>query len=445
MKLPGRNYYFRNFRLDTTEQLLFCADKPVHLTLKAFAVLRMLVEDAGHIVEKEELMRHVWPDAIVEDDNLTQAVCQLRRTLGDNCDRHEYIETVSRRGYRFDLAVTTEHSGNIADAQRADAGLTGGFSVADEAPQYGEAHRLYLRGIWYWAKYTVDGLNTGIDYFNRAIKADPEYPLPYVGLGNCYYRLANIHLPPDQAISKAKAVALRAIEIDDTRAEGHALLGLIKTFYDRDWEAAEKEFKRAIELDPHSAVAHKRYGWALGLLGRFDEGITEIKQAIEFKPKLAELRTALGIILHLARRYDEAIAQADMALDSEPEFFPARVVLGRALVQQVRLAEAIKHLEKAVRLENVPWVLGYLGYAYGLSGRQREALSVLSQLEKQSEKTYVSPHALVLIHTGLNRKQRARELLVKTSEERNELMAFAKYAPEFDGLRFRTWATKMLN
>src|SRR5207244_5377669 len=111
-----------------------------------------------------------------------------------------------------------------------------------------------------------------------------------------YYPHANIHSTPAQEITKAKAVALRAIETDDTRAEVHALLGLIKTFYDRDWEAAEKEFKRAIELDPHSAVAHKRYGWALGLLGRFDEGITEIKQAIECKSKFAERRTARGII-----------------------------------------------------------------------------------------------------------------------------------------------------
>jgi len=435
MKLPERNYYFRNFRIDTAEQVLFRADKPVHLTLKTFAVLRLLVENARHIVEKDVLMRQVWPDAFVEDDNLTHAVCELRRVLGDNCDRHEYIETIHRRGYRFNVEVTTQGPGSIIDAQRLDAAPIGGTMVADESPQPGKAHRLYLRGLWYWAKYTGDGLNTAIDYFNRAIEIDRDYPLAYVGLGNCYYRLANIHLPPNQAMSKANAAALKAIEMDDTRPEGHALLGLIKAIHQRDWTAAEKEFKRAIELDPDSAATHKRYGWALGLSGRFDEGISEIKRALEVEPKSAELRAALGIILHLARRYDEAIAQADTALDSQPEFFPARVVLAMPHIQQMRLAEAIKHLEKAVQIENVPWVLGYLGYAYGLSGRQREALAVLSELEKESEKTYVSPHALALIHTGLNRKQRARELLVKTSEERNELMAFAEHAPEFDGLR----------
>ncbi len=238
-------------------------------------------------------------------------------------------------------------------------------------------------------------------------------------------------------MSKAKAAVIKALRMDDTIAESHALLGLIRIFYDRDWPAAEGEFKRAIELDPDSPLPYKRYGWALGLMGRFEEGIREITKALDLDPQSPDLRTGLGIILHLARRYDEAIAQGQIALDAEPEFFPARVLLGMAHIQQGRLTKAIGELERAASFADIPWALGYLGYAYGVSGRQRQALRVLSQLEKRSERTYVSSHALALIYAGLGRKERALELIMKTCEERNEMMGFAG-SPEFDSLRATT-------
>ena len=301
----------------------------------------------------------------------------------------------------------------------------------------GEVHHLYMRGRHYWKKYTVDGLNKGIDYFRRAIRIDPDYCLAYTGLADCYYRLATINLPPAKVMSKAKAAVIKALRMDDTIAESHALLGLIRVFYDRDWPAAEGEFKRAIELDPDSPLPYKRYGWALGLTGRFDEGIREITKALDLDPQSPDLRTGLGIILHLARRYDEAIAQAQIALDADPEFFPARVLLGMAHIQQGRLTKAIGELERAASFADVPWALGYLGYAYGVSGRQRQALRVLSELEKRSEKIYVSPYALALIYAGLGRKERALEHIMKTCEERNEMMGFAG-SPEFDSLRSTT-------
>ena len=429
MDLPGRVYDFGRFRLDTCERVLFCADEPVHLTLKAFAVLRVLVENAGHVVEKEALIRQVWHDAFVEDDNLTQAVCDLRRVLGESRDRHEYIRTVHRRGYRFIAAVSVENEESQTRKLKS--------TLRRPSDEGGEVHHLYMRGRHYWKKYTVDGLNKGIDYFRRAIRIDPDYCLAYTGLADCYYRLATINLPPAKVMSKAKAAVIKALRMDDTIAESHALLGLIRVFYDRDWPAAEGEFKRAIELDPDSPLPYKRYGWALGLTGRFDEGIREITKALDLDPQSPDLRTGLGIILHLARRYDEAIAQAQIALDADPEFFPARVLLGMAHIQQGRLTKAIGELERAASFADVPWALGYLGYAYGVSGRQRQALRALSELEKRSERVYVSSHALALIYAGLGRKERALEHIMKTCEERNEMMGFAG-SPEFDSLRSTT-------
>ena len=235
MDLPGRVYDFGRFRLDTCERVLFCADEPVHLTLKAFAVLRVLVENAGHVVEKEALIRQVWHDAFVEDDNLTQAVCDLRRVLGESRDRHEYIRTVHRRGYRFIAAVSVENEESQTRKLKS--------MLRRPSDDGGEVHHLYMRGRHYWKKYTVDGLNKAIDYFRRAIRIDPDYCLAYTGLADCYYRLANINLPPAKVMSKAKAAVIKALRMDDTIAESHALLGLIRVFYDRDWPAAEGEFK----------------------------------------------------------------------------------------------------------------------------------------------------------------------------------------------------------
>ena len=399
------------------------------LLVRIMDVGDVLERNAEHVVEKDELMRQVWHDAVVEDDNLTQAVCELRRILGECRERPEYIQTVHRRGYRFIAAVSVENEESQTRKLKS--------TLRRPSDEGGEVHHLYMRGRHYWKKYTVDGLNKGIDYFRRAIRIDPDYCLAYTGLADCYYRLATINLPPAKVMSKAKAAVIKALRMDDTIAESHALLGLIRVFYDRDWPAAEGEFKRAIELDPDSPLPYKRYGWALGLTGRFDEGIREITKALDLDPQSPDLRTGLGIILHLARRYDEAIAQAQIALDADPEFFPARVLLGMAHIQQGRLTKAIGELERAASFADVPWALGYLGYAYGVSGRQRQALRVLSELEKRSEKIYVSPYALALIYAGLGRKERALEHIMKTCEERNEMMGFAG-SPEFDSLRSTT-------
>ena len=435
-------YYFGRFRFDASERVLFCDGEPVHLTPKTLSVLRLLVENAGHIVEKDELMRQCWADSFVEEANLAQTICTLRHTLGESRDRGEYIQTVHRRGYRFVAKVSTQDFDSSVYAKKLDLGLPNQQKIppADDSTERGRAYHLYMRGRHYWRKYTAEGLSAGIGYFRQAIKVDPDYTPAYVGFGDCYYRLANIQLVPGKAMAKAKAAVLKALSmnalhIDDTLAEAHALLGLIRMFYDRDWPAAESEFKRAVALAPASALVHKRYGWALGMLARFDEAISEIEQALDLEPRSADPRTGLGIILHLARSYDAAIAQAQMALDAEPEFFPAHVLLGISHLQQGRVAVAVKELEKAASLADIPWTLGYLGYAYGVSGRRRQALKVLGQLKQQSERAYGSPYAFALVHNGLGHKEEALQFLEKTFEDRNEMPGFVKTSPEFDNLR----------
>src|SRR5438045_1657983 len=193
-------YAFGPFRLDLGEQLLLCADKPVHLPPKAFDVLKVLVENAGYLIEKDELITHCWRDAFVEEANIAENICLLRRALGESRARPQYIETVHRRGYRFIASVvkrtgeSTERSvtidNEIRDSVPHSAESLLGLTAEKNSCYIGceEAHHLYQRGRYYWRKYTIEGLNKGIDYFRQAIKIDADYALPYAGVADCYYR-----------------------------------------------------------------------------------------------------------------------------------------------------------------------------------------------------------------------------------------------------------------
>jgi DNA-binding winged helix-turn-helix (wHTH) protein/tetratricopeptide (TPR) repeat protein len=454
-------YEFGDFCLDPFEQVLLCHDKPVHLTQKAFALLLFLVERSGHLVEKSELMRQCWPDAFVEDANLAQTICMVRKVLGESRHSNRYVETVPRRGYRFvapvsvrykptgtrtRLAVRAEKSLPSGDDQASTEPVAGlgylggnGFPVkqwpAKTYDERDEVHHRYIRGRYYWGKYTVDGLNQAIEYFRQVIKLDPDHSLAYTGLADCYYRLSNLHVLPRRAIPKAKAAVMTALKLDAGLAEAHALLALIRVFYDRDWTVAESEFQRAIELAPSSALPYERYGWALGMTGRLDEAIIQISRALYLEPRSAEICVSMGIILHLARRHDAAIAHAQMALDLQPEFFPACVLLGIAHLQQDRPAKAIAELQKAASLQSVPWTLGYLGYAYGVSGKREQTLQVLTELQNRSERSYVSQYALALVQAGLGDREQALLSLKRACEERNEMVGYIISSPELDELR----------
>jgi DNA-binding winged helix-turn-helix (wHTH) protein len=218
--------------------------------LKAFALLRFLVENNGHLLTKDELMEEVWPDAFVGDNNLPQGIAVLRKALGESHQshaNHKYIETVARRGYRFIahvhiqdiIASCVTESPDETAKPKPDSGEPDGkstqnaFTIGSRTklhPESDQAHHLYLRGRHYWAKYTVDGLKKGVEHFRRTIKLEPNYALGYAGLADCYYRLSNIHLMPRKAMPRAKVAVLRALKIDDTLADAYALLGLIRLF-----------------------------------------------------------------------------------------------------------------------------------------------------------------------------------------------------------------------
>jgi DNA-binding winged helix-turn-helix (wHTH) protein len=426
-------YLFGDFRLDTAEGFLFRGGKHVHLTLKEFAVLRVLVENAGHLVEKDDLLKMCWPDTAVEEANIAENVSVIRRALGETGKRQEYIETVYRRGYRFRANVSVEDQCYRNEEASLFAVASFQTNILDpnqtcvlkdllrqDKAEPDHAHHCCMRGHYYLQKYTAAGLNRSIAYFHHAIESDPDCALAYTGLANCYYRLANLSLDPETAIPHARAAVRKALSLDGKLAEAHALLALISVFFDHDWPAAKHEFTKAMELAPSSATPYKFYGWALGMSQCFDEAVAHMYRALELEPLSSNIRTGLGIVQYLARRYEAAISEAQLALDLEPDFFPAYVVLAAAHLQQNRIIEAIKELD--------------LGHAYGISGNHGQAMEILATLEQQAAGSYVSPYSLALIHVSLGKNEDALRYLELTSNSRNEMRGFVG-SPQFDRLR----------
>ena len=212
-----------------------------------------------------------------------------------------------------------------------------------------EAYQLYLKGRYYWNKRTAESLNKGVEYFQQAIDKDPNYALAYAGLTDSYSLLGSSTggLSPKETFSKAKAAAVKALEIDDTLAEAHAALALVHLRYDWDWSATEREIKRAIALNPNYATTYHWYADYLVVMGRLDEAIAQIKRAQELDPLSLIINTVVGLRLYHARQYDQAIEQCQKTLEMDPNFAQAHFALGEAYEQKAKYEEAIAALQKA--------------------------------------------------------------------------------------------------
>jgi eukaryotic-like serine/threonine-protein kinase len=298
-----------------------------------------------------------------------------------------------------------------------------------------EAYQDYLQGRFWWNKETEDSLDRAISYFQRAIAKDPNYALAYSGLADSYYVLVGLDfVAPNEAYPKAEAAALKAVEIDESLAEAHASLGFIKADYDWDRSGAEREFQRAIELNPSSPLAHRGYSFALAMMGRFDEGIAEGKRTLELDPLSIPVNRQLGYIFYFARQYDQSIEQLRRTLELDPNFIPALTALGSAYLQKSMYQEGIAEFEKALVISpGNTQALWRLGYAYAVTGRRAEAQKVLVDLSK---KKYVPAFTTAIIYTGLGQKDQAFQWLEKSYEEHDAgPFSMVKVYPIFDPLR----------
>ncbi|HEY6188373.1 MAG TPA: protein kinase [Pyrinomonadaceae bacterium] len=294
-----------------------------------------------------------------------------------------------------------------------------------------EAYELYLRGRYHWNKRTTDGLMKGIDYFQQAIKADPNYALAHAGLADSYNVLStNGVRPPKEAFPLAKEAAEKALALDDTLAEAHSALAFIKTVYEWDWQGAEKEFKRAIALNPNYSNAHYFYAFAhLLSLGRMDEADAEMKRALALEPFSLIINTNLGRTYFLARQYDKAIEQYRKTLEMDASFPRAHERLQEAYEQKGMYAEAIADVEKIN-----PEFGSRLRAAYeksGVAGYWQTRID----LDRESQSAYVSAYFTAVKYASLGDKDRAFESLEKAYHERDTWLVHLKVDPMLDSLR----------
>jgi len=301
------------------------------------------------------------------------------------------------------------------------------------------AYQAYLKGRYYWNQRTAKALRKAIENFEEAIKLDDGYALAYAGLADCYC-LASIYggAPPKAVMPRAKTAALKALDLDDGLAETHTSLAAALVWFDWDWEASEREFKRAIELNPHYAVAHHWYGSVLlSAQGRFDEALASERRALELEPLSLVINSNLGFICYQASRFDEAIEHLQRTLEMDDGFVYARFHLGLCHAHLGDYDKAIAELRLAIEQAGGRGALiqAALGYAYAVAGRRDEALQVLAQLQTFPMNRDVSPFYLAMVHAGLDDREQALKWLESACEERYNWMVWLGVEPMFENLR----------
>lgn len=595
-------YAFGAFRLNPAEGQLTRDGAVVPLTPKAFEALLLLVENAGHLVPKEELVQKLWPQTVVEEANLAKYIFTLRQALGGGEKDQTYIETVPKRGYRFVAPVRRDEptvpsqpavslvfawrkgiatlaavlvlvaaaylawqrvapspapaerrlllavlpldnwSGNpeqeyfsdglteemtaeisrlhperlgviartsamkfkgakktvreIAQELGVDYVLEGSVrrdenrvrvtaqliqvsdethllaesydrdlrdilalqsdvarAIADEiriklTPEEAsrlastrsvdpEAHDAYLRGRYHWNRDEPEDLEKARQYFERALQIDPRHARAHAALAD-YYSVLPFYTSaaPAEVFPKAKAAVAKALELDDSLAEAHAALAYIHTYYDWDWATAEREFRRALTLDPNEASLRHRYSRYLSSLGRIEEALAEMQRARELDPLSLIVKANVGVVYYFGRRYDETIEELRKLVNEEPEFPVAHWGLGLAYEQKGMMAPALAAFEKSVELtQRGTNALASLGRAYAVSGRTQEARKILEELTNRAKQKNISAYQIALVHIGLDEKDRAFEALERAFKERSTLLTYLKMDPRLDPLR----------
>jgi DNA-binding winged helix-turn-helix (wHTH) protein/tetratricopeptide (TPR) repeat protein len=572
-EISPKIYEFSGFRLEEAQQRLLFNGEPVALKPKILDLLRYLIQSRGQLIAKDDLMREVWPDTIVEENNITVSMSILRKTLGEDRQKPRFIQTVPRRGYRFVaevielspdpitvgdphkitvvsetdeapidslavlpmdigekdpnveylsdgitesiidllsripnlrvlarstvfrfkdkqidpqevgrllnvravmmirviklggkliirselvkvadgsqlwgeqynrspsdiLAIQEEIARAITESLKFKLTSSDSISLARHPTENIEAYNLYMRGRYFWNKYSKEWVMKAIEVFQEAIQIDSYYALAYCGLADAYFRLSNVHFPPREVMPKAKEAALRAVEIDDNLAEAHSSLGLVKVYYDHDWIGAEAEFRKSLKLDPNLVSAHQRYGSYLTFMGRFEESIRHYETALELDPFSLQINMNLATTYYLRGEYDRAINHLNKTSELEPNYMPTHFVLGSAYVQQGRLQEAIEQFQFIYKMDEEAYIaLGFMGYAHALNGQRAEAETLLNILQDIAERKYISPYSLLLIHLAIGPLERVFQLLEQLYEERNDWLVWLKVSPELKNLR----------
>ena len=609
---PKHLYTFNGFLLDTGERVLLRDGQAVPVPPKVLEVLLELVKNHGHIVEKEDLLKRVWPETFVEESAIAQSIFTLRKLLGDIAEGHGYIETVPRRGYRFVAPVeelrdeppapvkTPDQSAvaaprnrflflRIASAAVALIVVVAGYflwprsaHLASEPPpkimlavlpfanftndpqqdyfstglteemitqlgsleptrlgviartsamQYKdtkkdvrevgrelgvdyilegsvrrqgdqvritaqliqvkdqthlwardydrnlqdvlalqsdvageiareikleltpeertrlakalsldpEAHELYLKGRYFWNKRSEDGFVKAIEYFQQAIAREPKYAQAYAGLADAYALLgstSNLEMSRAEAMPKAKAAALQALKLDDSLAEAHTSLAFVEMHYEWDWPNSEREFKRALELNPNYATAHQWYAAWLTSQGNQDAALKEEWRAQEADPLSTIIKADTAQLLVYAGRYDEAVLEARRALEIEPGFLLGHIYLAEAYIGKQDYQAAIAEFQEVLAINKKDvWATTGIARAYALAGQWRKSEAIFRDMLRGAKNREDLELQLAVVYAAVGENDQAFGCLEKAYQRREGGLIFLNVATEFQSLR----------
>ncbi len=382
-----------------------------------------------------QIARELNVDAVVEGTVLRSGD-QVRITaqlIEASTDKHLWSQSYEGE-LRDTLALQNRVAGAIADQIRINLTPQEQAALKNVKVVNPEAYESYLKGRYFWNKRTADSLRAALAYFKQAIEEDPNYAQAYSGLADTYALLGDWEygvLAPNEAYPKAKAAAIKALELDNTLSEAHTSLAFSSDVFDWDWESAEREFRRAIELNPGYATAHHWYAWHLSETGRNSEAVAEMRKAENLDPLSLIISADIAEILLVAHLNDEAIEQGRKTVVMDPNFAIGHYELGQAFVQKHSYNEAIAEFHKAIELSggSVP-CMSNLAYAYAVSNKRNEAVRLLNDLKTRSTG---NASEIALMYVGLGDKDQAMKWLEKAYEEHFNPSILLR--PAFDPLR----------
>jgi TolB-like protein/DNA-binding winged helix-turn-helix (wHTH) protein/Flp pilus assembly protein TadD len=385
-----------------------------------------------------QIARELNVDAVVEGTVLRSGD-QIRITaqlIEGAADRHVWSQSY-QGGLRDTLALQNDVARAIADQIRINVNPHEQAALSNVTIVNPVAYESYLKGRYFWNKRTADGLKVALAYFNEAIDEDSKYARAYAGLADTYALLGDWQyavMTPKDALPRAKAAAIKALELDNALGEAHNSLAFCLDGFDWDFDSAGKEFRRAIELNPGYATAHHWYAWHLALLRRYDEAIVEMRKAENLDPLSLIINADLAELLALAHSYDESIQQSRKTIEMDPNFGLAHNHLGQAYLQKHMNDEAVAELQEAVKLSGrSPTCIANLARAYAASGNRSEAVKLLNDLKKRSSASYSHGSEIAVIYASLGDSDQALKWLEKGYEERFNPGVLLR--PGFDPLR----------
>jgi len=358
------------------------------------------------------------------------------RLLSTDDGRVVWASDTNDRALKDVFALQDEIALGLAEKLRIKLSAENGTDVSRRPTQNTDAYQLYLKGRYYWNKRTQEGLTKGIEYFQQAIKADPNYALAYAGIADCYAMLYSYDMMPAEiAVPKAKEAALKAIEIDDQLAEPHCSLAYVESDHDWNWQEAESEYKTAIALDPNYATAHHWYALTLANQGRFDESLREIRLAQQLDPLSLPINANMGRILFYSRQYEQARSQLNATLDLDENFWGAHYKLAELNEATGRDKEAIQEFARSLELQGDTELAEVLDKANEESGSTAAMRKWLEKTTERSQKQHVTPILFAELDAALGKTPQSLSWLEKAADERCPWIVLINANPNFDKLR----------